>query len=184
MAVSMMAATVRKLTTLAEVLAAIVGGLAASQFANFTHHYVQNLAGRLDEARRDVAAIAERAAAVGLSVEAYVREFLGAASAVFRSEGAALQAKLSRAEALEAAYAALREAGWLERPVVLLTHFQAEIARDAWRHYEPAAPLDAASLFYAACGAVLALLVLWAAKSLLLVPLHLMRRVRGRQAGA
>ena len=132
--------------------------LCLSQLSNFMQHYTQNLAGRLAEAERDVAAIIDRADQADLPLYAYLNQFRQADNPVFVREGAALQAKIDRAASLSDSLARLRSAGPLEKPYRFAADIDRDIAADTWRHYEPAVPVDAASLAYASAGAVLGLM--------------------------
>jgi len=129
-------------------LAATVVFLAAaalgSQAGPFIDAYAQNLDGRAAEARRQVERIRERAAAVDLTLDAYVRTFVTDENPVFRREGAALARQVARAEALTATRKALAEAGPIDRPVVFLRGLDPDIARAAARGYGPSLPLDPA----------------------------------------
>ncbi|NNG04677.1 MAG: DUF2937 family protein [Inquilinus sp.] len=134
------------------------GALGTSQLSTFMQHYQQNLAGRLAEARRDMAGIAERAGEAGLPIYAYLDEFRRATNPIFVREGVWLQAKINRATTLETNLQALRGADTVTRPYVFVSRFDREIAEETWIDFKPAVPLDATSLIYAAIGGVLGLL--------------------------
>jgi hypothetical protein len=131
---------------------AIAAGAAASQAPAFLHQYRQNLAGRLAEARADVDAILARAMEARLPVQGYIDRLLGNADPIVTGEARALLAKIDHADALAAAQEALAAAPPLVRPLVLLGHFDRGIAASTWAHFQPAVPIDWASLLYAAAG--------------------------------
>lgn len=177
MAATVLGGVASRLGTITEVLAAAAGALAGSQFSLYLQHYVQNLAGRLAEARAGVEGIIERSRAAGMPVYAYLEEFASAVNPVFRREGEALQEQIDRAGALSAAYHDLARAGLLERPLAFLAHVDREIAADAWRHFEPALPVDAASLAYAAMALLLVLLAWHGLRLVLIAPFAVARRM-------
>lgn len=154
------------------------GALGSSQLSTFMQHYQQNLAGRLAEARMDVAAIAERAGEAGLPIYAYLDEFRRASNPIFVREGIWLKSKIDRAAWLEGHLENLRSAGPISRPYLFATQMDPEIASETWRHFEPAVPLDGISLTYAGVGAVLGLLVYYPLAGAARVPVHLIRRRR------
>jgi len=146
---SLLGAALGRLNRLAGLLVFLAAAAAGSQTGPFIDAYAHNLDGRAAEAARQVDAIRDRAAAVDLSLDAYVRTFREARNPVFRREGAALADQVARAEALDAARAALDAAGPLRRPVVFVRRMDPEIARATARRYAPAVPLDPAGAGYA-----------------------------------
>ncbi len=134
----------RKLDMLTAAILAAVIGLAASQLQAFAHQYIQRLGGHLDEARRT-----ERAVSGG---EAY--RHLAAAD----RDRLARQSRTRVAE-IEKAYHAIRDAVPLMKPLVLARRLDPEIAMRVGEDFQPALPLDPASLVYGAAGMVLALLL-------------------------
>lgn len=137
---------------------ALTAAVVFSQLSAYADDYVQNLSGRLAEARRDVAGIVSRADDAGVSVHAYLQAFRQAANPIFVAEGRAIQAKIDRAAALAQAHNSLVRAGGLERPLVLVRVFDGEIGRDTWTHFRPSLAIDKAGLAYAAAGLLLAVL--------------------------
>ena len=138
-----------------QLVVAIAAGAAASQAPAFLHQYRPNLAGRLAEAQADVVAILERATEASLSVQGYIERLLGNADPIVAGEARALLRKIDHADALWAAQEALSATPPLIRPIVLLGHLDREVAASTWAHFQPAVPIDWASLIYAAAGLVL-----------------------------
>lgn len=149
----------RKAGSLIALAMVAVGALASSQLSAYMQHYQQNVAGRLAEARLDVAAIAERAGEAGLPIYAYLEEFQRASNPIFVREGIWLKSKIARAAWLESHLDAMRNAGPIKRPYTFATRMDRTIAAETWQHFEPAVPLDAISLIYAAAGALIGLFV-------------------------
>ena len=170
----------RRLSSLAAVSVAVIAALFCSQMSEFIQQYTQNLAGRLAEARREVDGIIVRADAADMPVYAYLHEFNSASNPVFRQQGVALRATIDRASDLEQAYTNIAHAGMIDRPFVFAMHFHGDIAADVFRHFQPAVPLDAASLLYAAMGGVLGLLLFQLVKALCVMPYRAVRFAKRR----
>ena len=160
----------RRLDALAQALVMVAAGLGLSQLSAFMQQYMQNLAGRLAEARADLAGLLARAAEAGLPVEAYIDTFLTATNPLFVREGEALRAKIAHVQDLTATYDALQAAGLWDRPVVFATRLDPAIAADVWAHFQPAVPIDTASLIYAGLGLVAAMFLYELLRALLVAP--------------
>jgi hypothetical protein len=145
---------------LANGLAAALGAAVFAQFPEFYQQYLQRLGGRLDQARLDVARIAQDAAILGRSVQAYIEELLASGTEAARLAARRELARLDSADQLQGAYAALRDAGPLERPIALLRHLDGGVARETLRVFEPAVPVTIEGLLYGAAGLVAGLLLL------------------------
>ena len=168
----------RKLGGLVALVMVLAGALTRSQLSAFMQHYQQNLAGRLAEARLDVAAIAERAAEAGLPIYAYLDEFRRATNPIFVREGIWLKEKLNRAAWLESHLDTLRNAGPVSRPYAFATQMDRTIAAETWEHFEPAVPLDGLSLIYAAIGGVIGLLLYYPSAAAASLPAKAIRKRR------
>jgi hypothetical protein len=131
-------------------LGAATGGAAFSQFPEYYAHYVQRLGGRIDQARERAAEIHADAAEKGLSVEAYVETFLE--SAPHSLEGARMAESIFRLDRMEAAYAALRDAATLERPLVFAEHMNPSLVEATLGDFVPALPLTPEGFAYAGLG--------------------------------
>lgn len=132
----------RKVDSLIAAVLAAVCGTGLSQAQAFAHQYLQRLGGHRDEAERAWRMVEQ---SVGATVEATGQRLASEAQARFQD--------------LAQAYDAIREAAPLLKPVALARHLDAEIARRVLVDYQPALPIDAASLVYAIAGMLLALLV-------------------------
>ena len=168
----------RKIGSVVALALAATGALGSSQLSAFMQHYQQNLAGRLAEARMDVAAIAERAGEAGLPIYAYLDEFRRASNPIFVREGIWLKSKIDRAAWLESHLDAMRNAGPMERPYTFATRMDRDIAAETWDHFAPAVPLDKVSLIYAAIGAVIGFLVYVPTAAAVAVPVRIIDKRR------
>jgi hypothetical protein len=128
------------------------GAALLSQFPAFFGQYRQQLAGRMAQARADLARVTEEAAKLGLSPEAYLdrAEAEGGQFTRVLVEGA--RATLEALERLRSAYDAFAQATPLGRPVVFARHFDQEIADSTLAHFQPAVPLTPEGLVYAGTG--------------------------------
>lgn len=158
-------------------LSAAAGAAAAAQFPSFYAQYVQHVSGRLSQARADLKPVMRDAAERGLDLSAYLEQA--------RREGGELTATLVKGyvnaietlRRLEGAYAALREAGPLERPFVFARHFHGEVAQGTLHNFAPALPLSAEGLAYASAGLLLGIAGAWCVEW----AWGLRRRWRGRK---
>ncbi len=134
----------RKLDQFVSAIAGGAGGMGLSQAPAFTHAYLQRLGGHIDEARRT----AQRADDGRLlpHLADPDRADLGAALA-------------ARVDELLGAEQAIREAPALLQPLALVRHADLDIARRTLETFQPALPLDLASLTWTGIGIVLALLI-------------------------
>ncbi len=130
-----------------QVVAAVLAGsvgVSLSQLQAFMHQYLQRLGGHLDEARRNFDQL-------GSAPQLQVLEE--------RSRQLLLDAAAGRVGEIEQARDTILGAGPFLRPFVFVREADPEIAMAALRDFQPAIPVDAASLGYALAGVVLALLV-------------------------
>ncbi len=132
----------RKFDSLIAAVLAAVCGTGLSQAQAFAQQYLQRLGGHRDEAERAWRAIEQ---SVGATVDATGQRLAGEAQARFQD--------------LAQAYDAIREAAPLFKPVTLARHLDPELARRVLVDYQPALPLDTASLVYAIAGMLLALIL-------------------------
>lgn len=128
------------------------GAALLSQFPAYFAQYRQQLAGRMAQARADLTRVAEDAARLGMSPEAYLdrAESEGGQFTRVLVEGA--RETLAALERLRAAYEAFAEATPLGRPVVFVRHLDQEIADSTLAHFQPAVPLTPEGLAYAGTG--------------------------------
>lgn len=137
-----MAWLTRKLDSIAGAVFAAVGGVSCSQVQAFMHQYLQRLGGHLDEARRHLTEVTQDERYRSLDETA--RQSL-------------IDAAQQRTAEIQLAYDALRNADALFKPVAFLQHLDPELALRVFPDFQPALPLDAASLSYAAAGFLLGL---------------------------
>jgi len=130
----------RKFDSLIAAVLAAVCGMGLSQAQAFAHQYLQRLGGHRDEAERAWRAVEQ---SVGTSFDATGQRLATAAHARFQD--------------LAQAYDAIREAAPLLKPMTLARHLDREIASRVLVDYQPALPVDAASLTYVIVGMLLAL---------------------------
>ncbi|MDA1132950.1 MAG: DUF2937 family protein [Proteobacteria bacterium] len=152
----------RRLDSFVSTLFAALAGIAASQFLSFVQQYRQRLGGHLAEAQFNVRQTMDGPVYRGMDAEAQ-RQLLGPL--------------VGRVNDLNDANTALATARPWELPWAFLQAADWEIASGALADFQPALPVDAASLLYTAAG----LLLGWAVYDLLKWPF---RRRRSADAGA
>lgn len=138
-------------------MAALAGAALVSQAPAFADQYLQRLAGRLDQARFDVARIEQAARAETMTLGDYIAAFTTSANSAHRRQGRILQDQVADRTRLEAALAALREARPWQRPLRLVSHGDGATARATLADFAPALPLGPSGLLYALGGALLGL---------------------------
>ena len=132
----------RKLDSLLAAVLAAVAGLGLSQAQAFAQQYLQRLGGHRDEAER---AWQSLQASIGDAADTTAQRLSSQAYARFQD--------------LAGAYDAIREAAPLLKPLALARRLDSEIARRVVADYQPALPIETASLVYALAGMLLALLL-------------------------
>lgn len=152
----------RKIDSLAGTIVAAAAGLAASQAQAFSAAYLQRLGGHIDEARLTLEKMRANDYAGPLPVD---------------MQAALVSAAERRVEALARAYDAIVAADPLWRPLALLRDMDKSIAEAALANFQPALPLDTASLVSALVGMTLG----WLAYGLVTAPLR-WGRARRRHA--
>lgn len=135
----------KKLDSLAGTVIGAISGLAALQLPAFIHAYLQRLGGHIDEARLGLTAL-KGDQATAAAEEATLRDQLAAAAQ-------------GRIDSLEAAQAAITQAGAFERPIIFFAHMDRDIALATAQSFTPALPLDLPSLVFAVVGIVAGWLV-------------------------
>lgn len=139
---------------------AAAGAILGSQFLAFIQQYGQRLGGHLDEAVRNLREVSS--GEIGQLLDEPTRV---AVSAVAESRVDELQAAIDRIES----------AGPLAKPFIFARHVDVDIADATWRSFQPALPLDAVNLSYAA----VALVVSWAVYRAITTPLFRKARRSG-----
>lgn len=162
----------RKLDSLTGAGLAAVGGGAASQWRAFLQQYLQRLGGHLDEARRNVEHLDGLLAVAEPAQQPVLADMVAASQA--------------RVDDLAATLRAVTDASAAWQPVAFARHLDPAIARATLEVFQPALPLDPASLAWAGAGLVLTLLVYELVKGLVWAPVSLTRgaarRKRHREA--
>lgn len=146
-----------RLDSLASTVVAAVLGVGASQFMAFVQQYRQRLGGHLAEAQFNVRQTMDGPVYRGLDPEAQ-RSLLGPL--------------VGRVDDLNEANTALATARPWELPWAFLRTADWDVAAGALADFQPAVPLDLASLVYAALG----LLLGWLIYDLLKIPFRRRRR--------
>ncbi len=149
----------RKIDSLAGTAVAATAGLAASQAQAFSAAYLQRLGGHVDEARLTLEKIRAGDYAGPLPVD---------------TQAALVAAAERRLNDLARAYDAVASADPLWRPLALLRDIDKTIAQAAFENFQPALPLDVASLISALVGMALG----WLIYDLVTAPLRWLRPKR------
>ncbi len=157
--------------TLLDRVICVLGAVGLSQAPEFFQQYLQRLGGHLDEARQQLARYEEVARESGITLGQLIETTRAQAAEPVAKLGNVIADTQSRAEALAAAEAALREASLWERPFVFLAHLDTQIAARTWEVFKPAVPVTAEGFVYAALGMLVALglyqlLVAWPVRAL------------------
>ncbi|WP_170294975.1 DUF2937 family protein [Roseospira navarrensis] len=163
----------RKLDSLAGAVVAAAGGVAASQWREFLQQYLQRLGGHVDEARLNRDHLTSLYEVAGAAEKPVVADML--------ADGEA------RVAALMEALRQLTDAGAVMQPVVFVRTLDPMIAQATLERFQPAVPLDTASLLWAGAGMVLALMLYELVKATLWVvargPMVLLGLGAGRDGG-
>ena len=133
----------RKFDSFAAALLAAAIGIAMSQALAFSQQYLQRLGGHRDEAERAWQRI-DSAIGGGPAADVARRNVAAEAHARFLD--------------LSETYDAIRDAGPFARPLVVFSRLDRDIAEGVVDDFQPAVPVDGASLTYAIGGMLLALL--------------------------
>lgn len=138
------------------VLAGIAGAVAGSQAPEFTAHYMQNLAGRIDELRPIVEEFDADVGRHGYS-RARAMEECETSAGLLNALCSGYATTVRRYELLAAHQSELSAAGDYVRPLVLIRaagqeSIVREIARSAMNEYKPAIPTTLDGAAYAGGG--------------------------------
>ena len=130
----------------------LMGGLAASQAPEFAQQYRQRLGGAIDELARIVDRFEADARATGVGRSQALERLAGNADDLARRQGASVAATIARRDELVAQQQAMREAGGFGRVALLARRADPEMARAAWRDFEPALPVTTEGAVSAGAG--------------------------------
>ena len=130
--------------------AGLAGAGAMAQFPEVSQHYVQRLAGAVDELSVVVADFDRSAHSAGLTRDEALAELSG--SAFLAARNADMTRTITRYEALSSDLTLLRAAGPVERALLLPARLDTEIGRRALEDFRPALPLTASGAGFAGAG--------------------------------
>jgi hypothetical protein len=130
----------------------LFGGLVASQAPEFAQQYRQRLGGAADELRRVVQRFDHDAQAAGQTRDDAIERLNQNGDALIRRQGEAMRASAARLDRLDRQSQAFQRAGPFGRLVVMARDFDPEIARAAYRDYEPAVPTTGEGFAIAGAG--------------------------------
>ncbi len=135
---------------LAALAGGLAGGVALSQFPEFSQQYLQRLAGQVDALGAVTADFDASAAKAGLTREDALASMQGSDFLGFRQ--ADMRATFARYERLRSDLTMLREAGPVERLLLPQRFDDPEILRATWGDFAPAVPATAAGVTTGAVG--------------------------------
>jgi hypothetical protein len=132
----------------------LLGGIAASQGPEFAQQYRQRLGGAVDELRRVVDHFDNGARSTGQNREAALTQLRQSPDRLTSLQGEAMRGNLERLGRLERQRAAYIDAGPFSRLALLLRDGDVDLARAAYRDFEPAVPTTNEGLVAALIGFV------------------------------
>jgi hypothetical protein len=158
----------------------LLGGVVASQAPEFGQQYRQRLGGAIDELNRVVTRFDEDARATGQERDSAIDQLRQNPDRLTSLQGAAMRANIERRDRLEGQRQAFAEAGPFARLGLLLREGDTDLARAAYRDFEPAIPTTQEGFVTAVLGFLLG----YGLSRLLGVPLRraFIRRSRMRPA--
>jgi hypothetical protein len=119
----------------------VLGGIVASQGPEFAQQYRQRVGGAIDELSRVVARFDTDARASGQTRDGALGQLRSAPDRLVSLQGDAMRANIERRDRLERQRAAFAEAGPFQRLAVMMREADTDIARAAYRDFEPAVPV-------------------------------------------
>jgi len=118
----------------------ILGGVVASQGPEFAQQYRQRLGGAVDELRRVVERFDADAQSSGQSREGALAQLRTNPDRLTSAQAEAMRANIERLDRLRAQQQAFTEAGPFSRLWLLARQGDVDLARAAYRDFEPAIP--------------------------------------------
>ena len=112
-----------------------------TQWPEFSQQYRQRLGGALDEVTRALAAFDADAAAQSLTPDDALKRLADNPDPLAKARADAVREDLARKQRDSDALTAMKQAGPLERLVVMARDFDPQVATGAYQAYEPAVPL-------------------------------------------
>ena len=129
---------------------ALAGGVALSQFPEFSQQYLQRLAGQVDALTAVTADFDASAEKAGLTREDALTSMQGTEFLGYRQTD--MRNAFARHERLVSDLTMLREAGPVERLMLPQRFDDPALLRATWADYKPAVPATAAGLITGAVG--------------------------------
>ncbi len=160
----------RKLDSLAGAMVGAAGAMAASQWREYLQQYRQRLGGHLDEAEAQLVHLAGHHAVADAAERPMITEIMAVVEDRVTTLGAALRALAEAPSALQ--------------PWAFVRHLDPLAARATLEGFQPALPVDTASLAWSGAGLVVALLLYELVKGLLWAPVVVTRRAARPRAAA
>jgi hypothetical protein len=146
----------------------LFGGVVGSQGPEFAQQYRQRLGGAIDELARVTARFDEDARATGQTREAALGQLRQSPDRLTSLQGEAMRANIERLGRLERQRQSFVEAGPFSRLTLLLTEGDTDLARAAYRDFEPAVPTTTEGLVTALLGFIFG----WSVARLIAIPLR------------
>jgi hypothetical protein len=146
----------------------ILGGVVASQGPEFAQQYRQRLGGAIDELGRVVERFDADAQATGQNRDAALAQLRGSPDRLTSFQGDAMRANIERLDRLRGQQQAFTEAGPFSRLWLLTREGDLDLARAAYRDFEPAIPTTNEGFVAAGLGFVFG----WVVARLLGLPLR------------
>jgi len=133
---------------------AVLGGISASQFPEFSQQYRQRLGGGVDELRQVIADFDADAARHGLTRQEAMLTYGESAERFFRDRGMSMQSAVDRLQRLEEQRENLESVPPFARPFVVLSSPDRRIISRAWSDFEPAVPVTGSGLAWGGLGLI------------------------------
>ena len=146
----------------------LVGAVVASQGPEFAQQYRQRLGGAIDELGRVVERFDADAQATGQNREAALTQLRSSPDRLTSFQGDAMRANIERLDRLRSQSQAFSDAGPFSRLWLLTREGDLDLARAAYRDFEPAIPTTNEGFVAAGLGFVFG----WVAARLLGLPLR------------
>ena len=136
----------------AGLVGAVLIGVGASQFPEFSQQYEQRLGGAVDELRIVAAQFDTSAARAGLTREEALRDYSGTEFLQLRGED--MRETFVRLERLEGDLATLQNATAAQKIANLPAMMDSQIAQRAWENFKPGIPVTSEGAAFTVMGGV------------------------------
>jgi hypothetical protein len=145
----------------ASIVFIVVGGAAFSQAPEFAQQYRQRIGGALDELHTIVSTFEAQAAKFGLDREEALETYTASRSPFLLGQGKTMRETIERYTKLSFQQGELTREPAVTRPLLLLRRLDGKIARNAWRDFIPALPIDSAGLVWLFAGCLCGWAISW-----------------------